>query len=58
MSTTRPIAGWSPHAQQVAWFEAWLRAVRSNSPEAAALAQAELRRLGVEVRPITAQARQ
>jgi len=46
----RPITGWSLHAQQVAWFEAWLRAVRSHKGTSAAIAQAELLRLGVEVR--------
>lgn len=57
MSTARPIAGWPPHAQQVAWFEAWLRAVRSANPAAVALAQAELRRLGVKVSAVSREVR-
>lgn len=48
MSAARP-AGWSQHATTVAWFEAWLRALRSGVPGSADVAVAELRRLGVEV---------
>jgi hypothetical protein len=49
MTTPRHIPGWSIHAQQVAWFQAWLRAVRSGDARLAALAAAELGVLGVGV---------
>ena len=43
--------GWSDHAATVAWFEAWLRAVRSGVPGSADIAAAQLRLLGVVVAP-------
>lgn len=49
MSRRPPIPALSLHAEQVAWFEAWLRAARSGVPGSADVAVAELRRLGVEV---------
>lgn len=52
MSLTRPLPGCSTHAQRVAWFQAWLRAVHSGDARLVALATAELRRLGVEARAV------
>lgn len=42
--------GWPRDEQAVAWLRAWLRGTRSGDAKLVALAQAELRALGVEVR--------
>lgn len=57
MSARNAIAGWSEHAQAAAWFQALLRAIRTGDARLAALATAELRALGVDVRPVAGEPR-
>jgi hypothetical protein len=45
------------HGRAVAWFQAWCRARRSGDARLLELAQAELRRLGVEVRAVPGEVR-
>jgi hypothetical protein len=52
MSQRTEIAGWSADAQATAWFQAWLRAIRSGDVRLATLAATELRGHGVDVRPL------
>lgn len=55
--SARDIAGWSIHAQQIAWFEAWLRAVRTGDARPTALATAELRAIDVVVAAVAMEVR-
>lgn len=47
-----PLPGFGRDEQAVAWLRALLRGVRSGDARMVALAQAELRALGIEVRPL------
>jgi hypothetical protein len=52
VSTPNNIPGWPRDEQAVAWLRACLRAVRAGNTQMVELAQAELRRLGVDVRTV------
>lgn len=52
MTAARDLPAWPRDEQAVAWLRSWLRGQRSGHARLAALATAELRRLGVEVRAV------
>ena len=52
MTAVRPLPGWPRGERAVAWLRAWLGAMRTGDARLVALATAELRRLGVEVRAV------
>jgi hypothetical protein len=49
--------GWGADARARAWFAAYLNALRRCDPRMLALAQRELRALGVEVAPVSPERR-
>jgi len=57
MTAARTYPGWPRDEQAVAWLRALLRGVRAGDERLVALAQAELRALGLEVRAVDGEVR-